>query len=485
MFRTCNIQKGGSHSLFVLLMSVSSEEINLLVQHYLQELGFEHTAFSFGCESKIPTKEIAKREIPPGSLVYLVQKGIMYAQMEAAADEAATQPETLFGHQLNLLKSNIKQSTEIAEELSSATRRLRILPGEDQTEPLEFYLSSQSSLFLEGHFLSALFSAWNHESNLLATCSADGTVCVWNFVVNENGDAVVLDDPSVFKPVTDDSTPADVTCLAWSPVDNILAVGTFSGIICLYKDGNEILRISDQTSPIVSLSFTPNGSAFAAGASDGTVIISSLSKVEVTKKTENDLMDVKYLSDSILLVASGLNVYKIVNNSDPVSIYAGKNSISQLVTSNNRDFVLCGDSIGNVILFDKDLNVIKNEKIHQACCTAVTWNSTDEESPKDTYTTCGSDGSIEINSVDGKTKISYKDNPYCIHVIAIDPKNRYFVTSASNDIISLYSVKENKLLLTFASIESINHMSWSPDGRFLAICMNNGQVSVIDFEQIC
>ena len=467
------------------VVSVSSEEINLLVQHYLQELGFEHTAFSFGCESKIPMKNIAKREIPPGSLVYLIQKGIMYAQMEAAADEASTQPGTLFGHQLNLLRSNIKQSTEIAEELSSATRRLRILPGEDQTEPLEFYLSSQSSLYLEGHSLSVLFSAWNRTSELLATCSADGTVCVWNFDVKENGDAVVLDNPTVFHPVIDEQAPEDVTTLCWSPTEDVLAVGTFSGLIVLYKDGNEILRLSDQTSPIVSLSFSPNGSTIAAGATDGTVIVFTLTGSPTTHKTENDLMDVKWFNDSTVLVASGLNLYKIVDNNDPTSIFASKNSLTQLILSNHNDYALTADTLGNVILFDKDLNVVKNEKIHQACCTAISWNADPEEGTSDQYTTCGSDGSIEINSVDGKTKVSYKDNPYCILLLSIDPKDRYFVTAASNDIISLYSVKESKLLLTFATIESVNHLSWSPDGRFLSICLNNGQVSVIDFEQIC
>lgn len=464
-------------------MCVSSEEINLLVQHYLQELGYDHAAFAFGCESKIPTKEIASQEIPPGALVYLVQKGIMYAQMEAAADEASSNPDTLFGHQLNLLRSNIRQSSEIAEELSSATRRLRILPSSDQTEPLEFYLSQQSSLVLEGHAGPVILSAWNKSSELLATGSTDGTVVVWQFKrsdVPESLDCSVLDDPIVIKPTVGPQDKADITALQWSPIDDILVIGTYCGKFFVYKAGNEIFQSEQYKSPIVSISFSPNGEQFAVGAAGGEVSIVKGTTVSTSLKLEPGIMDIQWMDDNSVLIAAGMKITKIGSDGKPSTFLENSDQIIQLITSPKQEIAVAGDKSGNIILIKPDGKVVRTDKAHACSVSSLTFNAADGK-----FTSGALDGSIEISSVDGETKISFKDAHAPIISIVYEKENKYFATAASNDIIGLYSIEENKLLLTFESIDSINGMSWSPDGRFLTICVSNGQVNVIDFAQIC
>lgn len=463
-------------------MCVSSEEINLLVQHYLQELGYDHAAFAFGCESKIPSKEIAKKEIPPGSLVYLVQKGIMYAQMEAAADEASSNPDTLFGHQLNLLRSNIRQSSEIAEELSSATRRLRILPSSDQTDPLEFYLSQQSSLVLEGHAGPVIVSAWNSNSDLLATGSTDGTVVVWTFKrseVQDSTDCSVLDDPLLLEPVTDSQLKSDITALKWSPTDNVLVVGTYCGTIVAYKDGKEFVPPTTHTSPVVSIDFTPNGQKFAVGHADGGVYIYQGTNLS-PHNIEAGIFDVQWADDSNLLIATGNKIIKIGADGEKSTFLDNAEPIIQMIVSPKQEVVVAGDQVGNIILMKTNGTAIRTDKSHSCSVTAITFNSEEGK-----YTSGAIDGSIEIGSINGETKISYKDAHAPIISLVFDKENRYFAFASSNDIIGLYSVEESKLLLTFESIESINGMSWSPDGRFLTICVSNGQVNVIDFAQIC
>ena len=104
--------------------SISSDEINLLIQYYLQELGYNHAAFAFGCESQIPEK-ISKRKVLPGSLVYLIQKGIMFTNMEAAAEKALDDPVIQFAHQLNLLRDDLNQNMELVDELCASTRLMK------------------------------------------------------------------------------------------------------------------------------------------------------------------------------------------------------------------------------------------------------------------------------------------------------------------------------------------------------------------------
>jgi len=65
--------------------TISAEEINYLVYRYMQESGFVHSAFTFAYESLISKSVVATTmggEIPPGTLVAFLQKGLQLMAME-------------------------------------------------------------------------------------------------------------------------------------------------------------------------------------------------------------------------------------------------------------------------------------------------------------------------------------------------------------------------------------------------------------------
>lgn len=62
---------------------LTSDVVNYLVMRYLQESGFNHTAFSFGHESNVAKANIDPNNVPPGSLITFIQKGMQYLEMEA------------------------------------------------------------------------------------------------------------------------------------------------------------------------------------------------------------------------------------------------------------------------------------------------------------------------------------------------------------------------------------------------------------------
>ena len=97
--------------------SITSDELNFLVYRYLHEsgaitpelmtltsgrlaswicdplrsrdvcAGFRHSAFTFGYESLVTKSNINGSKIPPGELINLVQKGIMYTELEQSVDD--------------------------------------------------------------------------------------------------------------------------------------------------------------------------------------------------------------------------------------------------------------------------------------------------------------------------------------------------------------------------------------------------------------
>lgn len=492
-------------------MSISSDEINLLIQHYLQELGYSHAAFAFGCESQIPTKEIAKRRVQPGSLVYLIQKGIMFAHMEAAAEKALAEPSVQFAHQLNLLRTNLRQSTELVDELCASTRRMKVFPTPDQTEIRPFYLNNQSALFLQGHQTPALVCAWNATSEYMATASEAGNILIWNYETLQNQSCIVHHLATIKRP--DSKTlnePNDITALSWSSMtsDNeiLLASGNFNGVISIYKRGVEVNSISFHQTPIVELHFRDNGFVLLAASSGGTITISSIDESSFTHvllahwEMKEEIIGAEWIDENSILIASTKNLYYVKEGEgNPTSVFTASSPIVQLVSNSKNDIFVVGDSNGNINVFNSQGNNIYYNKAHNGsiCCISIS-----EKNPL-TFATGGADGLahiISINPPQNKgptTKLNdiINTNPNSqiinleghvspVYCVAFDPLGRY-IASAAKETINIWLIEEQKLIISYIATCPAIDVCWSPNGRFLTICLFSGEVAVIDFDQLC
>ncbi|KAI0217341.1 hypothetical protein L0F63_002130 [Massospora cicadina] len=99
-------------------MSLTSEDLNLLIFHYLQESGFTHSAFVFR-EETLRHYEPSGVKVPLGALVSVVQKGLQYMEVEAHLDEDGaevncTAPFTILGEH----QCEIQPATEPVEPFS-------------------------------------------------------------------------------------------------------------------------------------------------------------------------------------------------------------------------------------------------------------------------------------------------------------------------------------------------------------------------------
>lgn len=455
--------------------SVSSDEINLLVQHYLQELGYTHSAFAFGCESKIPTKKIAERPVQPGALVYLIQKGVMYCDMEAAADKALANPKMgcEFGRQLNELRASLRESQSIVDELSNASRRMKVLPAPDQTEIQPYYLDDVS-LILEGHTQAALVSSWSPNSEFLATGAADGTVLVWRFERCPGDICLCHHAATIIKPITDPSVPQDITAIAWNPVDTILAVGLYTGHIVLYKDGEEIQRYTDLTAPIIGFDYSSDGVLLAASADGG---VARITDSVQTYKLDGPIVGVKWLDNKAVVAIK--NTLVVMTDSGPAICFTSHADIVDISVKNNLCAV--GNAAGYVAILDSNFAIIQTTQLHKGSVCAVSWSDL-----LNTYVTGGCDGAVRVACTDS-TRHALMENHagpvYCV-AVACNRIGNYLASAEANKV-NIWSMDTKKLLISFVVSVQIIDLKWSPDGRFLTVLLGNGQVSLIDFNQIC
>lgn len=62
--------------------------------------GFTHSAFTFGYESSITRTQIDPNNVPPGSLITFIQKGMQFLELEANLDEQVNWFDSIYSVEL-------------------------------------------------------------------------------------------------------------------------------------------------------------------------------------------------------------------------------------------------------------------------------------------------------------------------------------------------------------------------------------------------
>eukprot|EP00906_Rhabdomonas_costata_P014265 RCo020524 len=77
------------------MVTLCSDEVNVLVLRYLQESGFTHSVFTFGNESLALKSPLQSKSIPPSALLTLLQKGIQLLEIEVGVEAGEKGDSTL------------------------------------------------------------------------------------------------------------------------------------------------------------------------------------------------------------------------------------------------------------------------------------------------------------------------------------------------------------------------------------------------------
>lgn len=119
-----------------LQMSITSDEVNYLVYRYLVEAGLAHAQFAFQAETQV--HRLGFKGVRPGALVALLQKGLLFSEVEAhlgddGVEKRCTAPYTLFGHECRLVEERDHKRDE-PTDLNLQLSRHDILPREKRPD---------------------------------------------------------------------------------------------------------------------------------------------------------------------------------------------------------------------------------------------------------------------------------------------------------------------------------------------------------------
>jgi len=240
-------------------MSITSEEINFLVYRYLQESGFSHSAFTFFNESTIPRSNINGANVPPGSLISLVQRGLQYKEMETHLNEDGS--EIPCKVPFSIVTPHHCKIEDADEEMK------------DSGDENDVSIPEEEVKLLKGHSKEVYVCAWNNKKDILASGSADTTARIWRVRSDPSKKGAT---PTTVLPHQNPATTdnEEVSVIRWDPTGNFLATGAVDGVARIWTAKGTLKHtLVQHKEPIFSLKWNKEGNFLLSGSADHTAIV--------------------------------------------------------------------------------------------------------------------------------------------------------------------------------------------------------------------
>lgn len=365
-------------------MSISSEELNYLVWRYCQESGLEVSALALQEETRVlEFDEKYNTHVPIGTLVNLVQRGILYASSELLVNEDGEIQEDMLHSPIGLataLRIDEAKHPEISAkgrfrignesgtpEVEEPQASERILDEENNcTSPERIEDKTELKDLLE--LGSVVTAQWSPISPLLVAVGERGSLGR----IIEFGNSSTNDDPNEGLKIlrshelkhpfalsaVSGKTSNQVTALQWSPNGEFVATGVENGEIRLWSDEGKLANVFNfHKAPILAIKWDMSSSQFISVDAESIVILWDARGGTVKRVLEpsNTIADAKDPSGTVLgtdiewvdkdrFVIPGENntikVYQVTDSKEVGILLGHKGSINGLQFDNESKMLL-------------------------------------------------------------------------------------------------------------------------------------------------
>ncbi|CCF59205.1 hypothetical protein KAFR_0G01710 [Kazachstania africana CBS 2517] len=284
-------------------MSITSEEVNYLIWRYLQEMGKEVSALALQEETRVLEFDSKYNEnIPIGTLVNLLQRGILYTESELLIDYEGNlkeENEAHFRENFNLvdaLKIDKEKYPEIANKGRFSLENEPIieeLEPENGEEPAEKQAESihveQKFIATAGpSFVKTLTETFRFDTAIVTTSwnpVLDNTLCIGLkdtvakiVEFNDSGTEIIsaheLRHPFALSSRASDNMTNQVTSLSWSPNGEYIVTAVENGEMRLWNKTGQLQNVLNYHGcPILAIKWNIGSMYFISLDIDNVVIV--------------------------------------------------------------------------------------------------------------------------------------------------------------------------------------------------------------------
>jgi len=458
-------------------MSLSSDELNLLVYRYLQESGFVHAAFTFAYESLITKSNISNKDVPPGTLISMVQKGLQLIDIENQLNDDGTER---FMSKDGVEKSVGIKSTE-PHTLDSG------VSGEA--------IQDEDVSVLRGHVSEVFICKWNPKVDILASGAGDSTSRLWHIPKGASGlpaGHIASEGHIVLNHHGDtDSTSKDVTSIDWKSDGTLFATGSYDGVARIWSNqGRKMSTLKFHRGPIFTLKFSPSGEHLLTGSVDKSVVLWNTHKGEVVRVYNchsAPTLDVHWKDDTCFASCSSdktINIYDVSASSPRCTLHGHRDEINAVRWHSSGEYVASAsdDFSAKVWKFKDDgTPSLLHSFEHTKEIYTIQWKPTNGGTQR--ILASGSfDATVKLWDVgSGMCLRTLTGHTHPVYAISFSPCGKYIATGSFDQYVHVCSADEGTVLRRFRGGGGVFDLDWNVSGEKIAVSFSDNTLGVIDF----
>ncbi|XP_050060519.1 F-box-like/WD repeat-containing protein ebi [Aphis gossypii] len=496
-------------------MTFSSDELNFLVYRYLQESGFQHSAYTFGLESHISESNINGALVPPAALISLIQKGLYYTEAEICVGEDgselrlleslslidAVMPEIVASRQSqNQQKQNVAKNE--SQETSGEEDTAIVTPAVTSTETMEpcrncIETQSDTLTILKGHESEVFICAWNPTTDLLASGSGDSTARIWDMADSSGSPSQLILRHCIKKGGTEVPSNKDVTSLDWNRDGTLLATGSYDGYARIWMlNGRVSSTLGHHKGPIFAVKWNKRGNYILTAGVDKTTIIwdaaSGQYKQQFAFHTAPAL-DVDWQTNNSFASCGTdqcIHVCRLGLDRPVKSFYGHTNEVNAIKWDPQGNLLAsCSDDMTLKIWSMKQDTCVHNLQAHTKEIYTIKWSPTGPGTANPNMNLI-----LASASFDSTVLLWDVERGACIHAltkhtepvfsVAFSPDGKYMASGSFDKFVHLWSTQSGQLVHSYKGTGGIFEVCWNSRGDKIGASASDGSVFVLDLREL-
>ncbi|KAI9352640.1 WD40-repeat-containing domain protein [Obelidium mucronatum] len=498
---------------------MTSDEVNYLVYRYLLESGFTHSSFAFAQEAAVHTREylhhhvalpsaypslrradeVRGSRVAPGALLGFLQRGLLYAEVEAHTLEDGTSRRCSAPFSLCRAHECVEDAAGAGagdehdasdkdrdrdrdrdrdapdrKKLRRDSRRerdrekkLRAKPPPDaaaaelahDAAALALASAADVTIYKPAASAGAVYCvAWNPRFMLLAAGSADGKVRLWR--VPADSSEGTMTDCAVTLDHANPDEENGVTSIDWHPQGMMIATGGVTGNVKVWTKSGELkYTMARHTSTVFTTKWNKRGDLLGTASADASVIIWDAATGELRQQFQchdSAVLDLDWKDDVTFATSSSDKLVYVCRMGfmEPIKVFSGHaGDVNGIQWDSTGQLLASGSDDNTIKVWTMDTNSplfnLVGHKLEVFCLRWAPPNPTANTPSTTASTTTTPTATTTSNS-------------------NIFPQNRMLATGSFDSTVRIWDMTTGKCVQTLEKHTSqVSALSFSADGAFL------------------